>query len=100
MQLGLTLNDQKCEIISDSVPQSLPSAVVNFNFTHSNDATLFGSPLLRGAATQKLLGNRVESLRVAAIKTDMATSARRPHHPQTHFEPPVPASYFEKLTLC
>jgi len=70
LNLGLVLNDNKCEIISNSIPQTLPSSVKDFLYVHSSDAVLLGSPLLRGAATQKVLGDRVESLKVAADRLE------------------------------
>jgi len=66
LSLGLVLNNNKCEFISNSIPQSLPSALQNFLYVNTSDAILLGSPILRGAATQKVLGDRVESLKVAA----------------------------------
>ena len=66
-ELGLRLNDMKCEFISTTGQHSDP---VFQNFVHLtvNNADLLGAPVTTGAAMDRALDNRCEDLSRAASR--------------------------------
>ena len=68
-QLGIDLNDSKCELIGFSDDYtSLPPGLGQFNLVDSNEAILLGSPLLSGSAVHNILQQKVEALQVMASR--------------------------------
>ena len=68
MDMGLVLNEGKCEVIAASSNLVLPPSFSHFTLVNTQDATLLGSPLLQGAVMDKTLGNHVASLRTASTR--------------------------------
>jgi len=73
-EIGLALNESKCEIISDENISSLPSSLSRFITIKRKDAMLLGSPLLREDAMNKELNNRVLNLKSAASRLKLLPS--------------------------
>jgi hypothetical protein len=66
-EIGLCLNDKKCEFISSS-GQSSDSVFHNFVHLTVNDADLLGAPLTTGSAMDRALSNRCDDLSRAASR--------------------------------
>lgn len=74
-ELGLALNEGKCEIITTmSTVSSLPNNFSQFNIVSAEDATLLGSPLLDGAAMDKVLGKHIANLKTASSRLSFLQS--------------------------
>ena len=52
--IGLSLNESKCELIAASPVSSLPSSLSGFQFTVVSDSTMLGTPLLHRTAMNDL----------------------------------------------
>ena len=64
--LGLQLNVQKCEAIGSTPPLCLPDSLAGFRVLGAADASLLGSPLLPGPATDACLSSHTDTLKLAA----------------------------------
>ena len=64
LYIRLTLNDSKCEIITDSTT-ILPAAFSNFESVVTEKATLLGSPLSPSSATDVALSSRLDAFKLA-----------------------------------
>jgi hypothetical protein len=67
-ELGLVLNDNKCEIVATSVSSSIPASISQFSVVKVSEAVLLGSPLLQGHAMDKILDKHVSNLRMAGSR--------------------------------
>ena len=65
-KLGLELNENKCEIISNFRSDNVPSVFANFIATDIYAATLLGSPLSDTIAMDNVLKKRVNDLTSAS----------------------------------
>ena len=70
-QLGLSLNDRKCEVVLSSPATHLPPGLQHLQHIPVSEATLLGVPLLRDQALNQVLAEKVRVLGVL--------SSRLPH---------------------
>ena len=61
-EIGLSLNRSKCELISDSSPDTLPPSFQGFKLVHPRDAVFLGAPLMDGAAMDSVFKAKCEDL--------------------------------------
>jgi len=66
--LGLLLNDSKCELICNSPTITSLQGFESFTHVSIQKAVLLGSPLSAGEALDKALGARLQSLKTAAAR--------------------------------
>ena len=68
MELGLILNSDKCEVISNLAPTALPTSLAVLKQVEGDMGMLLGSPLSSNGALQVALEARVQCLEVASSR--------------------------------
>ena len=68
LDLGLSININKCEVISASSSSDLPVSLKRFKRVSVAQGCLLGSPLSEGVAMDEALNSRIEALQVASTR--------------------------------
>jgi hypothetical protein len=71
LERGLELNDKKCELICSQMTSLDSGTLDQFKFVKADEATLLGSPLSIGKATDDMLKSKIDILSILAGRLNL-----------------------------